>query len=172
MENDKHDYLPTEDGARCPASPPHCCELARVCNTEQHNLSHTHTKYRIYILVTLSSIQGFGVSGCISCIVMYHYATQVHQFYCVLALSPVSLWGSSIDCIVLFCLYCEYCILVRQVHRLYRPHKDCHLYTESLHLSVWNLKAPFVIHFNVFSNRYQMLKITLISLTNLSSSFS
>ena len=103
-ENDKHDYLPTEDGARCPASPPHCCELARVCNTEQHNLSHTHTKYRIYILVTLSSIQGFGVSGCISCIVMYHYATQVHQFYCVLALSTV-LCGAGSQ-MVLCCFVC------------------------------------------------------------------
>ena len=44
-ENDKHDYLPTEDGARCPASPPHCCELAGVCNTETttHNQNTEYT---------------------------------------------------------------------------------------------------------------------------------
>ena len=92
-ENDKHDYLPTEDGARCPASPPHCCELAgcAIQNNNTNTYNNTQSKYRIYILITLSSIQGLSVSGCISCIVMYHYATQVHQLYCVLALGPVLL---------------------------------------------------------------------------------
>ena len=115
-----------------------------IQNNNTNTYNNTQSKYRIYILVTLSSIQGFSASGCISCIV------------CDTS-SPIVLRTCS-----------KYCIVVGQLHRLYRPHKDCHLYTESLHLSVWNLKAPFVIHFNVFSNRYQMLKIKLISLTNLS----
>ena len=145
-----------------------------IQNNNTNTYNNTQSKYRIYILVTLSSIQGFGVSGCISCIVMYHYATQVHQFYCVLALSIVSLWGRFTDCIVLLCLYCKHCMI--QSVSLWSKFTDCiahiKIATSIPHLSVWNWSAPFVSYFNVFCNRYQIFKITLVSLTYLSSSFS
>ena len=100
-ENDKHDYLPTEDGARCPASPPHCCELARMCNTEQqHKYIQQHT-------IKIQNIH-FGnpiLNSGVLCIFMY-------LMYCY-----VSLCDPSSPIVLRACL--KSCAVVRQVHRLY-----------------------------------------------------
>ena len=100
-ENDKHDYLPTEDGARCPASPPHCCELARMCNTEQqYKYIQQHT-IKIQNIHSSNPIFNSGAQ----CIWMY-------LMYCY-----VSLCDPSSPIVLRACL--KSCTFVRQLHRLY-----------------------------------------------------